>query len=175
MWKYVGVFALCLAACATAPKSTSDRQDLGRDAQAALQDMTNRDPTLPDLLSRAEGYVVFPTIGKGGVIVGAAYGRGVLYERGRPVGYVELNQGSLGAQLGAQTFSELVVFMSRESIERLKRGTFSLGGEISAVALTTGAAAATDFRQDVAVFVKVKGGAMVGISVTGQQLNFDRG
>jgi lipid-binding SYLF domain-containing protein len=137
--------------------------------------LIRRDPTLPDLLSRAEGYVVFPTIGKGGLVVGGAYGRGVVFERGQPAGFAELNQASLGAQLGAQTFSELVVFMTRDALDRLKGGTYSLGGEINAVALTTGAAAATDFRDDVAVFVYTKGGLMAGVTVTGQKLNFDRG
>jgi lipid-binding SYLF domain-containing protein len=175
MVKFIGGVALCLAACATAPKTTSGREDLVTSANATLQEMQNQDASLSDFLSRSEGYVVFPAIGKGGFVVGAAYGRGVLFEHGQFAGYVELNQASVGAQVGAQSFSELVVLESRDSLERLKLGTYSLGGDINVVALTTGAAAAADFRQGIAVFVRPNGGIMAGVTVTGQKLNFNRG
>jgi lipid-binding SYLF domain-containing protein len=175
MYKFLGVIALCLVACATSPKSAGERQNLTQSAQATLQEMIRRDPSLPDLLSRAEGYVVFPSIGKGGFVVGGAHGRGVLFERGAPAGFASMSQASVGAQLGAQTYSQIVVFITREALDRFKAGTYSLGGEINAVVLTAGAAGATDFRHDVAVFVEVKGGVMAGITVTGQKLSFDRG
>src|SRR5689334_7237716 len=91
-------------ACATAPKSKEDRQELETHAQATLQTMKAKDVGLGPLLASSAGYVVFPDIGKGGFVVGAAHGRGILYERGRMVGFVSMSQGSLGAQIGAQTF-----------------------------------------------------------------------
>ena len=175
--KALGVMSaiVACAACATAPKSTEDRQELANDAQAALQKMRNKDPSLNGLLAASAGYAIFPEIGKGGFIVGGAYGRGILYERGRPTGYVELNQGSIGAQIGAQTFTELIVFKDRWHVEKLKGGEFKLGGEASAVILKTGAAASTDFTQGVAVIVDPRGGAMAELSLSGQQINFTGG
>lgn len=164
--------SLAFAGCATAPKTTSERSDLQARAQQTLQTMQARDASLRPLLDSAYGYAVFPDIGKGGFIAGAAYGRGIVYEQGRPVGFVELNQGSLGAQIGAQSFSELIVFSDRASLERLKAGNFSLGGNISAVALTTGAAASTRFSGGVAVFVVPRGGVMAELSLSGQQINY---
>src|SRR6185295_20379584 len=105
----IGALMLGIAACATAPKTASERRSLEESADATLGSMESRDPALKPLLDSAYAYAVFPDIGKGGAVVGAAYGRGVLFEQGRPAGYVELNQGSIGAQLGAQSFAELIV------------------------------------------------------------------
>lgn len=169
-----GIAALALAAvaCATAPKSPSERSDLQARAETTLSTMRARDPGLASLLASSAGYAVFPEIGKAGMVAGAAYGRGILYENGRATGYVELNQGSIGAQIGAQTFSELVVLRDRMQVDQLKRGQFSLGANASAVALTTGAAASADFVDGIAVFVLPRGGAMAELSVSGQQINF---
>lgn len=164
--------ACVLAACATAPKTTAERDSLEARADATLQSMKARDPGLTDVLQSSYGYAVFPEIGKGGMVVGAAYGRGVVYERGQKVGYVELNQGSIGAQLGAQSFAELIVFRDQFDLQRLKAGNFSLGGNASAVALTAGAAATARFQNGVAVFVVPRGGLMAELSISGQQLNF---
>ena len=124
------------------------------------------------MLDTSAGYAVFPEIGKGGLVVGAAYGRGVLYQHGRKAGFVELNQASIGAQLGAQTFTELIVFRNDYDVARLKAGTYSLGANASAVVLTTGAAATADFVDGVAVFVVPRGGAMAELSLSGQKINF---
>jgi lipid-binding SYLF domain-containing protein len=160
------------SACATAPRTDSARQNLEASAEATLESMRTRDPGLRDLLGSSAGYVVFPDIGKGGAVVGAAYGRGILFEHGRPAGYVELNQGSIGAQLGGQSFEELIVFHDRDAVDRLKAGTFELGANASAVALTAGAAAGTTFRDGVAVFTVPRGGLMAELSISGQKLNF---
>ena len=178
MKKLITILATTMFAvlgCATAPKTVGDRQRLETRAQATLQEMLAHDPGLHDLLADSAGYVVFPEIGKGGVGVGAAWGRGMLFERGQPVGFVELSQASVGAQLGGQTIAELVVFRDRYSIEQLKAGQYQLGTNASAVALTTGAAASAPFADGVAVFTLPRGGLMVEISVSGQKLSYDAG
>ena len=77
---------VALSACATAPKSPSGRAELKHEAITTLSAMTQRDPGLDAKLRSSAGYAVFPKIGKGGFIAGAAYGRGVLYEHGVKVG-----------------------------------------------------------------------------------------
>jgi lipid-binding SYLF domain-containing protein len=163
---------LALCACATAPRSQASRESLEARADATLREMRATDPGLGWMLDRAAGYAVFPSIGKGGVIAGAAYGRGVLYEGGRQTGFVDLSQGSIGAQIGAQTFAELIVLDTPDAVQRIKSGDFSISGSASAVALTTGAARTASFDQGVAVFVLPRGGLMAELSVTGQQINF---
>lgn len=163
---------LLIGACATAPKTPSDRANLAARAEATLRVMKERNPNLQSVLNESIGYAVFPEIGKGGIGIGAAYGRGVLYENGRMIGFVELNQASIGAQLGGQTFAELIVLRDHAAIERLKGGSFSLGADVSAVALTAGAAATADFQNGVAVYVMPRGGLMAELTISGQQINY---
>jgi lipid-binding SYLF domain-containing protein len=168
----IGLLALS-AACGGAPKTTSGRISLEQNARATLSEMQARDPSLPVLLQDAYAYAVFPSVGKGGVIVGGAFGRGILYERDRPTGYVELAQGSLGAQLGGETFSELIVLRNPDDVRDIKAGTFKLGANASATALTAGAAKGVTLgARENAVFLLKRGGLMVDISVTGQKLDF---
>lgn len=160
------------AACGGSPKTATERINLEQSAQTTLSQMQTRDPSLTGLLEEAHAYAVFPSIGKGGVIVGGAFGRGVLYERGRPSGFVELTQASIGAQLGGQTFSELIVLRDAYEVQKIKAGTFEVGGDASIVALTAGAARSVSLNRGSAVFVMPRGGLMVDISVTGQRLDF---
>jgi lipid-binding SYLF domain-containing protein len=164
-----------IAACGSTPDTPQEQASAHQEAQTALQMMINRDPTLSALLDASAGYAVFPDIGKGGFIAGAAHGRGVLYEGGRATGYVELSQASIGAQIGAQSFTELVVFKSPSDLQRVKSSGYSLGGNVSAVILTTGAAGKTEFNDGVAVFVVPRGGAMAEVSLSGQKIEFSKG
>jgi lipid-binding SYLF domain-containing protein len=163
------------AACGSTPDTPQEAANANQQANTALQMMINKDPSLPGLLESSAGYAVFPDIGKGGFIAGAAHGRGVLYEGGRPTGYVKLSQASLGAQIGAQTFTELIVFRSSYDVAKVKGNDYSLGGNVSAVVLTSGGAASTEFNNGVAVFVVPRGGAMAEVSLSGQKISFSKG
>ncbi len=162
-----------IAGCATAPKTLSEKRALISEADATLERMIAKDADLRDFLDQAYGYAVFPNIGKGGVLVGGAYGRGAVFEQGRPIGYAELNQGSIGAQLGGQTFAEIIAFQSDNALARLKAGNFDLGAEATAVILKAGKAAEARFEGGVAVFIEPRGGLMAGLAISGQKLNFE--
>jgi lipid-binding SYLF domain-containing protein len=177
MWKYsiacACAGALITAACATTPTTRAEERSLESRAASTLETMKARDARLGELLDSSVGYAVFPEIGKGGALVGGAFGRGVVYERGEPVGYLKLSQASIGAQLGGQTFAELIVFNDPRALARLKAGNFDMGGNVSAVALTSGAARAAQFEGGAAVFVMPRGGLMVDISVSGQEIQYE--
>ena len=164
---------LATTGCATAPKSHAERQSLVAESDAAVQSMVAKDASLRDFLDRAYGYAIFPNIGKAGAIVGGASGRGIVYEQGRPVGYVQLNQASVGAQLGGQTYSELIAFQNDAALNRIKAGDFDMGADVSAVALKAGAAGTAHFEGGMAVFVQPKGGLMAEASIKGQKITFE--
>lgn len=161
-----------LAGCDTAPKTAGDRATLSSEVSSSLSAFRNADPTLNDLLSRSVGYAVFPDIGKAGFIAGGAYGRGEVYEGGRMIGYADVSKGSVGLQAGAQTFSELLVFMRQEQLDEFKRGNFAFSADASAVAIKAGAAGAADYSKGVIVFTKPKGGLMAEASIGGQQFTY---
>lgn len=165
--------AICLlGACETAPRSNADRATLGAEVTAAMAAFRNADPTLQELLDKSVGWAVFPDVGKAGLGVGGAYGRGELFENGRKVGYCDVTQGTLGLQVGAQTFSELVVFMRRADLDAFKGEVFEFAANVSAVAIREGAARSVDYSKGVVVFTIAKGGLMAEASVGGQRFSF---
>src|SRR5579872_5901833 len=58
------------------------------------------------------GYAVFPTIGKGGFVVGGAHGKGRVYKHGRYLGDTTMTQVSVGFQAGGQAYSEIIFFQT---------------------------------------------------------------
>jgi lipid-binding SYLF domain-containing protein len=102
------VVAGLLVGCSTVPASRAEQNTLLADAESTLQQMRAEDPTLGELVRRSYGYALFPKVTKGGLVVGGASGQGVVYERGRFIGYSSLSQASVGLQAGAKTFSELL-------------------------------------------------------------------
>jgi len=161
-----------LGSCATAPASPEDKAALVTEARTRLQQMQTEDPSLGALLQKGYGYSLFPNVGKGGLVVGGAYGRGVVYERGQHIGYSDLSQGSVGLQVGGQSFSELLVFENKEALERFKAGRFGFAAGASAVLLKSGAATNATFVDGVAVVVQPIGGVMVEAAIGGQQFTY---
>ena len=170
-----GILALVVAGCASTQTTGSASQpDLEARANSTLGEMIARDPGLADVVHDSYAYAVFPEVGKAGALVaGGAYGRGVLFERGQAVGDVKLEQASLGPQIGGETISELLVIKNKYEADMLKAGNFQLGADASAIILTAGAESAADFQNGYAVFVLPRGGAMAGLSITGQHIDFE--
>jgi len=170
---FAAVLAALVPACASTPKTPQEVHTAQNKASSTLAEMRQRDSSIDPILSNAYAYAVFPEVGKAGFIAGGASGSGILYEHGQPTGNVKLTQGSVGAQAGAQTFAELVILHNQDEVNKLKSGSFDLGGNVSAVVLKQGAAAQSGTARGTIVFVMPRGGAMVDISVSGQQIKFE--
>jgi lipid-binding SYLF domain-containing protein len=159
-----------LVSCATAPASRAERETLRAEAASTLQRMSAEDPEVSALVRRGHGYALFPTVTKGGLVVGGARGQGVAYEQGRHIAYCDLTQATVGAQVGAQTFSELLVFESKAALDRFRAGQLNFAADASAVVLKTGVATADiPFVDGIAVVVSPIGGVMLEAAVGGQQ------
>lgn len=161
------------AACASSPPTRATSDNLEQQARATLGEMRAKDPSITDVLNNTYAYAVFPDVGKAGAVgVGGAYGHGILFEHGQPTGYVTIEQGSVGAELGGETFAELLVLRNANDVQTLKGGHFDLGVGADAVALKEGAAATATFRKGRAVFVMPRGGLMVDVSLKGQRIDY---
>ena len=167
------IVAAFAPSCAHTPKTAGEQATMESKASNTLVEMRRQDPSIDQVLGSAYAYAVFPDVGKAGFIAGGASGAGILYEHGRPTGNVKISQASFGAQAGAQTFAELVLLHNQDEVNKLKNGSFDLGANASAVVLKAGGAAASGTARGQSVFVMVKGGAMVDISVAGQQIKFE--
>jgi lipid-binding SYLF domain-containing protein len=94
-----------------------------------------------NLTDSSYGYAVFPTIGKGGAVIGAAHGSGRVYVKGEYVGDTSMTQLSVGPQLGGQAYSQIIFFENKRAFEEFTSGNFEFGAQASAVAITAAAEA----------------------------------
>lgn len=156
----------------TVKTTVQDVASIIAEATSSLQQMRAEDPGLGELVRRSYGYALFPKVTKGGLGVGGAYGQGVVYERGRHVGYSDLSQASVGLQAGGQTFSELLIFESKDALDRFKARQFNFSADASAVVIESGVATNATFVDGTAVVVRPIGGAMVEASLGGQKFAY---
>jgi lipid-binding SYLF domain-containing protein len=166
-----GVFLL--TGCSTTPGSAEKQSQLTSKSEDAVVTAKKTDPGLQKFFDTAAGYAVFPSVGKGGIGVGGAYGRGELFEGGKLTGYCTLTQASIGLQLGGQAYTELIFFESKAALDRFKSSNFAFAAQASAVALKSGASANAKYSDGVAVFTLGQAGLMYEASVGGQKFNFE--
>jgi len=131
-----------------------------------------KDSNLAEWFDTAVAYAVFPRVGKAGIGVGAARGKGLVIQGDETIGRASLTQLTIGLQLGGQVYSEYVFFRDQTALDDFKRGNFELGAQVSAVAVTAGASADADYSKGVAVFTIAEGGLMYEASVGGQKFKF---
>ncbi len=142
--------------------------------------------------SDSYGYALFPTIGKAGMGIGGAFGKGQVYKGGVVMGQTSMTQASFGFQLGGQAYSEIIFFKDKKAYDEFTRGSFALSAQATAVAITAsaqaqagttgssaGAGASDESKQalgsyvnGMAVFVHAKGGLMYEASIGGQKFSF---
>ncbi|MDB5328284.1 MAG: hypothetical protein JWM57_3853 [Phycisphaerales bacterium] len=172
--KFVPAVALIALAvgCQTAPKTQDEKMSLNDDANATLNHLYRTDSSLKDFVASSAGYAVFPSVGKGGLIVGGSYGRGILYEGGKAVGFSDISKVSVGAIAGAQTLTEVIVFQNSTALANFKSGNYAFTADATAVAMKEGVAAAAKYSNGVAVFADSKGGLMADASVGGQKFSY---
>lgn len=144
-----------------------------REAQETIAVFKKTDPGISRFFDTAVGYVVLPTVVKGGAGLGGAGGSGVAFEKGKAIGTASLAQGTIGVQLGGQTYSEVVFFETAAAFTDFKKGSVVLAAQATAVAGAAGVAANADYQNGVAVFTIAKGGFMFEASVGGQRLDFE--
>jgi lipid-binding SYLF domain-containing protein len=170
---FMAVAALLATGCATAPRTAEGKTELNSKVQSAIGKATKSDPGLEKFFDEAVGYAVFPTVGKGAIGVGGAYGRGELYEGGQLDGYCTLTQASIGLALGGQAYTELIFFETKTALDRFKSGNFAFAAQASAVALKSGASANAKYTDGVAVFTMGEAGLMYEASVGGQKFSYE--
>jgi lipid-binding SYLF domain-containing protein len=171
----VAVLALAtglLVGCTTAPLSPESRTALLEHATLAMQDMNRMDPGVEALVRKGHGYALFPEVVKAGLGFGGGYGQGVVYEQGQHVGYADLTLGSVGAQIGGQTFSELIVFENKAALDRFKLSPVDFTAGVAAMILQNAAAVNATFVDGIAVVVRPITGAMAEATIGGQQFKY---
>jgi lipid-binding SYLF domain-containing protein len=143
------------------------------EVQEAIAAFKATDPELNIFFDKAHGYAVFPSVGKAGMGIGGAYGKGVVYAKGEEIGSTTLKQISMGFEFGGENYREIIFFQDEKTLDDFKQGNYELGAQASAVAIKKGASKNADFDKGVAVFTQTRGGLMFDASVGGQKFTFE--
>jgi len=140
-------------------------------AQALIK-AREKDPAMEQWFESAYAYAVFPKVGKGGIGIGGAHGKGIVIRRDETVATTSLSQVTIGFQLGGQVYSEYILFKDKTAFDDFARGNFEMGAQVSAVVLTAGASADADYNKGVAVFTIPEGGLMYEATIGGQKFKY---
>jgi len=140
------------------------------------------------------GYAVFPTIGKAGIGIGGAHGKGRVYKGGEAIGTSDMTQLTIGFQLGGEAFSQIILFENEAALDNFISGNFEFSADASAVAITAAAHATANtgggasagisggkndadtkslgYRKGMAIFTIAKGGLMYQATLGGQKYSY---
>ena len=148
--------------------------ELNRDAEKALKKLCAKSIKASALSEKAKAILVFPSITKGGFIVGGQYGEGVLLREGKPVAYYSTVSASYGLQAGIQKFGYALFFMTDAALKYLdKSDGWELGTAPNIVIVDTGAAGGittTSAQSDMFASFFDQKGLMAGLGLQGTKI-----
>lgn len=175
---------LALASPVVASDDASEAERLQKSILVLQELVRTPDDAIPEhILARAEAIVVIPTLVKGGFVIGAEHGRGVMSVRNRAAGtwslpaFVAMTGGSIGWQVGVQSTDLVLLVMNEQGVDDLLTSEFKLGADASVAAGPVGRAAqaATDARMTAKILAYSRAkGLFAGVSVQGSSLRDDK-
>ncbi|RCX10868.1 BPSL1445 family SYLF domain-containing lipoprotein [Extensimonas vulgaris] len=158
----------------TAP-NTSARVALDAEVNDTLNRLYKVAPDTREMVAKAAGVLVFPSVIGGSFVVGGGYGRGAMLVDGRTQGYYSLGTGSIGWQIGAQSKSVIYVFNTREALAKFLDSTGWVAGVDATVAVAhigaNGRIDSETIRQPVVGFVMNNAGLEAGVSLQGTKIS----
>lgn len=165
----VGVLAAC--ATATEGEKATERTTLDQQGQAALTELYGFSEAASALAPDANGILVFPSITEASLLVGGQTGDGVLYVNERPLEYYDVSGLSFGFQAGGQNYSQVLMFMSPEVLEKFRSGAgFEVGvdGGVTVIdADVAGSIDTSNLQDDIVAFVFGSSGLAGGVALDG--------
>lgn len=166
----IGGFLLTPAWADWQPDPGDKLQVQSRDAVDRFREERAED--LQRFFDEAYGYAIFPSVKRGGLLIGYGSGRGVVIEGGEFAGYAVQRRLSLGAQLGFQAQAQIIFFRDAETLADFKHGNLEFSPQASASAGKAGGAADAGFNPRVAIFSLTKAGLMFEASAGASKYKF---
>ena len=139
------------------------------EARKTIKEFKEKDPGMNKFFSSSHAYAVFPGIGKGGLGVGGAAGKGTLFKGGVAVADTKMSQVTIGFQAGGQKYAEIIFFENEETYKDFVSGNFEFAAQVSAVALASGVSADAAYKDGLLVVTMAIGGLMYEASLGGQK------
>lgn len=181
IYKFLGfleiLIAIALGAAllaASTPATAASSAKIDQDVDAVLKNLFKTTPSAEKLAHLAKGILVFPSIVKGGLIVGGQYGEGALRKGSKTVGYYNTVSASYGLQAGLQKYGYVLFFMSDTALSYLDKSSgFEIGAGPSVVIVDEGKAASlttTTVQDDIYAFLFDQKGLMGGLGLQGTKI-----
>ncbi|MAT81717.1 MAG: hypothetical protein CMJ29_08745 [Phycisphaerae bacterium] len=159
--------------CSVTPDTIEGRNNLMADAEEAMSRFREMDPRTESFFRNAYAYVVFPKITMGGAGIAGAYGRGVVFRDGMQDGFADVTQGSLGAQLGGMSWSEIMFFENRWTFDKFRSNQFAASANASWAGPNEGGTNTLNYSGGVMIFTMDTKGFAVTAAVGAQQFNYE--
>ena len=135
--------AWALGGCTAGRMSQAEFDAFRANADATVEEFRT---SHGETIDNSAGYAVFPFVGKAGAGLSLAFGRGVVYAEGVPIGLTGFNAATLGFSLGGQAYDQIVLLATAEDVEKFTGGRWTGGAHANAVFGPWGIAGDTDFR-----------------------------
>lgn len=180
---WLGVVLLLAGLVSSAEASTVPERRI-EDSVNVLREMSSQEDcgTMSDLLAKAQGVAIFPSVVKVGLGLGARYGKGIVLKRDLATGrwygpsFVEMMGVSYGLQLGVQSTALVLVITNQGGMKSFEEGTFTFGGDVTVAAGPLGRhlEAATDTQLKASIYsYSMSKGAFIGFSLEGAKVTPD--
>jgi lipid-binding SYLF domain-containing protein len=159
----------------TGGSPAAKRLSIDADVDSALSRLYAQDPAARELVAKARGTLVFPSVVSAGFVVGGSYGEGALRIHGRNERYYKTAAGSVGLLAGAESKSVYLLFMTQEALDKfIASNGWTVGADASVAMINVGASASADSntaQQAVIGYVLTKGGLMANLSLEGTKIS----
>ncbi|WP_411819619.1 YSC84-related protein [Hyphococcus formosus] len=175
MFKQIVLSFVATVFCILAPASAASPEKIDRRTDKALAEFREDISGANDVLAKAAGVLVFPSIKKAGIGIGGEYGQGALRVGGKTVAYYSTASASVGFQLGAQARRQIIVFLDPKALQKFRASDgWEIGVDASVTAVTIGAGGAIDatqLNQPIVAFVFDSKGLMYNLSLEGSKIS----
>jgi lipid-binding SYLF domain-containing protein len=165
---------ISLPLAASAPAFAASRSELDASSKKVLNNLLAQVPAAKAAQSKAVAVLVFPSITKAGLGIGGQYGEGVLWRKGKPVGYYNTAGMSWGMQAGAQQYGYAMFFMTEAALKSLDSTEgFEVGVGPSVVVVDSGMAknvTSSTLTEEIYAFVFAQKGLMAGVGLQGNKI-----
>ncbi len=182
---FIVLAALVIVNPLVAQESPAEEVKRITDASTVLDEiMGAADKALPrSVMEKAEGIAVFPSLVKGGFVIGASRGHGVLSVRDTNTGgwsspaFLTITGGSVGVQFGLQSLDLVLVISNQRGLEQLVKNQFKVGADAGVAAGPVGrdASASTDLQMRAQILSYSRSrGLFAGVTLNGSTIRQDR-
>jgi len=166
-------FGAVLGLMAAGSASAKSAQEIDIEVNATLEAFASQVKGGKEFLEKSKGVLVFPKVGKAGLVIGGAYGEGAMRIGGQTVDYYSTAAASIGLQIGVQTRSEIVVFLEQGVLDKFRASKgweAGVDGSIAVVQWGAGEDLGTvEIKDPIVAFIFGNKGLMANLSLEGSK------